>query len=274
MNPILNLKIGDFMISDLVFYDVEEKDNCLKLCNSLGISSMPNLDRKSYCSIEGGKFKNQKLVSEQHFRTYDLLFDKKTVQKFKLSEHNVLFVLNEYDEIVGVIHFSDYNSDKMYLHFYKYMMLFEKNLRKFLKSRGHRNAHFIDYIKEKLPKQYNVYFPKDYPEKCVKMDKRIQKLDDFEAFNLSDVMNFANAKEKTGIKDEVKDIRNWAAHFSSAVGFESDIDGKILYKIEDLESFIINLDAFCSAYKTIEMKLLQQTNTEKIQKMIKQYGKN
>ncbi|MBL7816997.1 MAG: hypothetical protein JNL70_18380 [Saprospiraceae bacterium] len=270
MNPILNLTIGDIMVTDLIYYDKDIKDTCLEFCKKLGISSMPSLDRKSYFSIENGRFREQKLDSEEHyFRTNDLLFDKETIKKFKKDKDNVLFVLNQKNQIIGVVHISDYNNDKMYLHFYQYLMLFEKNLRNFLKSQGYKNDDFINYMKEKLPPNYNSYFPEDDTEKCQKMKEKIQKLGIFEAFLLSDLMVFSNAKEKTKFRDEVKDFRNWIGHFKSAIGFELTQEMQILYDINSLDVFVEQVEAFCDAYEKIELRFLQRTNKEK---MIKHYG--
>jgi hypothetical protein len=127
--------VTDIMTSDLVYFDEAIEEECEEFCKERNISYLPTLDRQRVQKYEDGEFKQReaKLVRNQSVEPDKYIFSRTLFASFQ--KHEVLFI-SEDSNIVGVIHFSDYNSEEVYSYLYNQIYSLETKLRKLLVKNG------------------------------------------------------------------------------------------------------------------------------------------
>lgn len=127
--------VGDIMTSELVYFDEAIEEECEKFCEKRNLSYLPTLDRQRVQKYEDGEFKPReaRLVRNQSVEPDKYIFSRDLYNFFQA--HEVLFISKD-SNIVGVIHFSDYNSEKVYSYLYNQIYSLETKLRKLIVKNG------------------------------------------------------------------------------------------------------------------------------------------
>jgi hypothetical protein len=121
------LSFNEIMTSQIVFYDDSFKKECAEYCRERNITYVPSLDNFNiYYRLADGEFQENRIDESQKFNVDDDIFGNSVVEKFEA--HHVLFVF-EKNELVGVVHFSDYNRNPVFIYTYSLLLAFEKGLR-------------------------------------------------------------------------------------------------------------------------------------------------
>jgi hypothetical protein len=220
---------------DLTFYSEEHKETCERICELLGIDIFPDIDGKSYWFIKDGSFQKEPISEKQKVNSNSRVFDSEVLANLNAAPSNILFVF-EKDQLVGILHFSDYDSLNIFSSLYDKFYYIESTLRSLLKNLGESNISIRDYYQDRqsegLYKKAQSALDKDLP--------------DFHSFDFSDLINMScstkliklNTVEKIGLKSlfkeyrsrnqaeqkninacrEITDLRNTVMHFKSPSG--------------------------------------------------------
>ena len=239
----IKLSFGKIMTSDVVFYDDSFEAECAKYCRKRNITYLPSLDDFDLCyRFFDNKFQEERIDESQKVSVDDDIFDKSVVEKFEA--HQVLFVF-EKKELVGVVHFSDYNRNSVFIYTYSLLLAFEKGLRELLICSRLGNEEMMEFFKGN--QENNDYYKKQfeyYSDPKIKED--MKELETFQAFYLKDLIGLTNSKKILKISESVNnDIRNIVMHAKNPVRHED-------YEVAD---FIYNIESFKKFFESI--KLLQ-----------------
>jgi len=144
---IERVRIADIMTpaDEVIFYDPAMEDECVKFCKNRNIEYLPSLEdpnNKAYCRSEKGFFDDSLKIDVN----LDA-FSEQALSKFK--QNKVLFVYN-YGEFCGIIHFSDYNNDKIKVYIYSIILLYETSLRKILRINNVKDLRNMDFVSNVL----------------------------------------------------------------------------------------------------------------------------
>lgn len=122
---------GQIMTEELVFYDENFLEKCSNFCERRNVDYLPGVDGESVFEFSEDGFKERCLEKnkDQLVRPTKRIFSPGIVEKF--DEFKVLFIYED-REIVGVVHFSDYNRKPVYLYLYDRIYELETSIRKLL----------------------------------------------------------------------------------------------------------------------------------------------
>lgn len=270
--------ISQIYTKKLFFYDSEDIEKSRNFCQDLGITYLPDKDRKSYYELVKDKFETRVLIPEEHFNLNDLLFDEKTLDKFENGNPvNVLFVVDD-GRIKGVVHIVDYNRKFIFFEFYKLLFTYEKMVRKLLELSGEDNDSFLNYLKQKSEKEQAQVKKKEtfwtglyincIGDKASEIERRKDarlKLGPFQDFYLHDLLVFCNSKRilKITNQDSLTRIRNRIAHSVDIIKLEKGPIGRALYDCSGLTEFRKDACRFFQNYEILEDKLYKVKSEKK-----------
>lgn len=247
----LKLTFSDIMQDKILYFDEDVVEACHNICDELRIDNMPSYDSKHYYERQDGVFKKYIIEDVQKVNANESIFKDELIEKFSVNKHNVLFVFDS-NIIKGIVHFSDYNIEKVIQTIQDDVLKFEKNLRKLLYLKGFRNNDIINYLKIKLKKNYN----EGLEFKINKLDEnkdKMNSLGEFQMFYLFDLLLFSGSSTSGPafvIKNRkingvykginiINDLRNNVMHAKNPVALN---ENKV-YSLNTLHDFFISLNA-------------------------------
>lgn len=246
MNNTLNeseiqtkLSFGKIMTSDVVFYDGSFEAECIKYCQKRNITYLPSLDNFDSCyRFVDSKFQEERIDESQKVSVDNDIFGNSVVEKFEA--HQVLFVF-EKNELVGVVHFCDYNRNPVSIYIYSLLLAFEKGLRELLIQNGLGNEDMIKFRHSKIKEE-------------------MKELEPFQTFYLKDLIKLANSKKILNISESVNnDIRNVVMHAKNPVRHEDYEAADFIYNIESFKKFF-------ESFKLFQPELRRVINKNRIKK--------
>ncbi|MWW23146.1 hypothetical protein [Algibacter lectus] len=257
--------ISDIYVKDLMFYNENDIPNLIKFCKNNNITCLPGRDRKSCYKLIGHEFKSAKLSPDLVCNPTDLLFDSKTLDKFKSGNHDeVLFVI-EKKTIKGVVHVTDYNNSFINFETYKLVYQFENLIRKYLIKKNETNDSLISWMKEEgqnnshFEKRYKECMPDDYSKKEMEKNRRLN-FNPFQTFFLNDLLyfliskNYLSSKFNVNSVESIKIVRNWVAHNKDLAHLK--FGGQFpIYQIKELERFVKHINIFFERYEELDFSL-------------------
>jgi hypothetical protein len=267
----LKLTFENIMQPEILFYDKKMEAACFDICGHLKIDNMPAINGKNYYELHNKQFKKKTIGNVHKLYLDDSVFSPALLKKFRVNNHNVLFVFEE-NVLRGVVHISDYNRNNVLESVQDDLLAFERKLRQLILLNGFKNEDMQDFFlqmknssKDKNEKNY-------YARKIKSYDYRINEINNFGQFQLfefSDLMNFAensfskvvhqindysiNGKQKTG-KEILRELRNLVMHGKNPVTKENE---KLIYSIRSLQGFMESLLVLRIEYGAVINKIRQ-----------------
>ncbi len=222
------VRIADIMTpaNKVIFYDPAMEDECVKFCKNRNIEYLPSLEdpnNRVYFKDKNGYFEEM-IIDESLKIDVNLdVFSEQALSKFK--KNNVLFVYN-YGEFCGVIHFSNYNSDKIKLNIYSMILIYETSLREILN---------INKIQDKKDRKFEKHF--------------IGEL-------IDDISKNEEIKMKINNKDILREFRNSIMHFHTTIKNKGENSEEFIYREEDFLSFMKNINILMYEIRRVQTYLL------------------
>jgi len=250
--------IGDIMTSEVIFYDPDYENKLKEFCKERNITYLPSLECDDKCyKLEKDKFKELDINSYQKVSVNDYIFDDTILEKFR--KNHVLFVFDK-NQLVGIIHFSDYNRNPVYVFLYQLILDFEKKLRNLLINSGLTNEDMIEFFNSKKndDKYYADKFKK-YTEREKK--KEMKQLKPFQVFYLEDLIALINHHKILKLSGKVRKVRNRIMHFVNPVKYRNYEKATLIYDFKSFEEFFKEVKIFFNQHKKVTNKL----NLERMQ---------
>lgn len=237
------LSFDKIMTSDVIFYDDSFEAECAKFCQERYITYLPSLDNFDICyTFVDSKFQDERIDSRQKVSVDDDIFDKSIVEKFEA--HQVLFVF-EKNELVGVVHFCDYNRNQVSIYIYSLLLAFEKGLRELLIHNGLHNEDMIEFLHSRIKDE-------------------MKELEPFQTFYLMNLIKLTNSKKILKLSESVNDIRNIVMHAKNPVKHKDYEVAGLIYNIESFKNFFKSIKLLQSELRKVTnknnyIKLMEKT---------------
>ncbi|MFB6241215.1 MAG: hypothetical protein ABEJ36_00235 [Candidatus Nanosalina sp.] len=234
--------VSQIMTSDLVYFDPVIESKCEKFCEERNISYLPTLDRQRVQKYEDGEFKSRgaRLVRNQSVEPDKYIFSRDLFKLFKY--HEVVFIAKD-SNIVGVIHFSDYNSKKVYSYLYKQIYELEIKLRELIVKNG---------IHEK------------YEWENHELDTEERKRDYLEETRLYELLDAAEKYEEdiqlgieyeNGTGEAVNKLRRQVMHGKQFVENENRNEQPLNFTQESFETFFKRVEKMDRLHRQVSSRL-------------------
>jgi hypothetical protein len=221
------VRFKDIMTKNLVYYDSEYKDHCTEFCKARNIQYLPEISNPSSCMKLGdkGSWQQFKIKPSQYVYPQDAIFRRGMDTLFK--KHEVLFVRDVNNALLGVVHFSDYNRPIVYNEAYQALYKLERGLLHLIvRYGGQTRQDLLKYVmsnkrlaKKKIIKEYIRKESNASPDEL----KAFLQPNDFRKLNftLIEFMDFVNEirllEFKPGPAWKITNLRNKVAHSEDLV---------------------------------------------------------
>lgn len=256
--------ISDICVTDLFFYDENKKNDLVKFCRGYKISYLPDRDRNSCWELTDSDFKHiESIPANFSCSPTDLIFDNKTIEKFKQGNQDEVMFVVENNMIKGVVHIVDYNNPDIYVELYRMLLKFEQNLRKLLIENGYKNEDILEWFDMKGRKETTSNARKHFKHKVnyyngdEEKKKRINA-NPFQTFLLSELLYFIIDFQLVEISEDdeekIRELRNWIAHSKDVTTIRPNLEHPV-YNIKGLKSFIDLVKSFFNSYDVLELNL-------------------
>lgn len=249
--------ISQISTKDLRFYDPDDIAGSMDFCVKLGITYLPDRNRKQFYELVDKSFVLRQLSEVEQCNPWDLIFSEDTLAKFrKNNSDNVLFV-TENNRIKGVVHIVDYNREFVFTEFYRLIFNFETMLREYLFASGVNNSNIIEFFKQKSDQAKGNSFWKRKHNEFIsgKSKEKLQEsLGPLQIFYLSDLLNYylnLNMIAEVEMKSIIR-IRNKIAHSVDIISQRRDDNAEKLYNFKGLEQFVKDAVTFFACYEFLE----------------------
>lgn len=143
--------IAEIMVKHILYFDPEYSTDWERICENEDIDLLPSFDLKTlHClNMQSKQFEAKPLTYRMKVAPTDTIFGEEVVEK--ILENQLLFVFDD-GVGMGVVHFSDYNQDKVLVFLYQTILEFEKDLRKMLEIRGVTREDVFESISDEAKK--------------------------------------------------------------------------------------------------------------------------
>lgn len=261
--------ISQIYVKDLKFFDDKNIDELRAFCKQNGFTFLPSRNRNSVYKLIDNNFTEIPLSKDLICNPYDRLFDRDTLSKFEINNHDEVLFVTEKNKIKGVVHIVDYNNEMIFFEFYKLIYRFEKNLRKFLIQKNENNDSIIDWFKYQsengIIESQKLYWNKRYldclPENNDEREKMANKrnnCDQLQTFYLNDLLYFTlekkylNSVSTKKIIIKITNVRNWISHNNDLISRTNNKLESPIYNIDNLKTFISSTNTFFDVYEELE----------------------
>jgi len=235
-----SIRIADIQTSEIKYYDELYEDICFKFCNERNIDCLPSLEDSNTVYVKGEKdkkFKIEEIKENRIVNQFEHIFSPNLLGKF--SDNHLLLAHNN-SELVGVIHFSDYNKPVVMTYLYSQIASYERILRNHLYVRKFQNSDIIDYFKWKKDKAKRDN-DKDFYSRKINKYKRnateVEKSSPFQSFYLTELIGFLNHKGSKLNHNNVTELRNMIMHARDLVSLEDWNTRDFIYDFESFKKF-------------------------------------
>jgi hypothetical protein len=253
--------ISQICTKDLRFYNPDDVAGSKTYCQRLGITYLPDRNRRQCYELLDDKFVVRQLHEIEQCNPYDLIFSEATLAKFqKRNTDDVLFVTED-QRIKGVVHIVDYNREFIFTEFYKLIFGFETMLREYLISKGVNNRIILDYYTQKASGESSGKFWKNRISQIVgnkeSFGLKQSSMGPLQIFYLSDLLNYYLMMGEINEvhKRSIIDIRNRIAHSVDIISQEKNEGAEHLYDFKGLKKFVSDALNFFENYDNLEEKV-------------------
>lgn len=251
------LCFSNIMTRNVRFYEDGTADENREFCKDKNLTYLPSRDGKLRYSLDGDRstFKKEDITSEYNVTADEVIFSTEIRDKFK--KNDILFVYKE-EKIVGVVHYSDYNSLIVYLYLYSKIMIFEETLRKYFDAKGVSNQDVIDYFTDKIKtcnhKETDYFCSRITYFK--KQEEKMRELKPFQIFAITDLIRYANSQFKLEIGNKkISDLRNNIMHFRILVRYDTNDDSEFIYDYKTFEELLENMRYLDKQQEILEQQI-------------------
>jgi len=150
-----------------------------------------------------------------------------------------LFLISN-DKLKGIVHYSDYNRESVYIYLYSQILNFEKSLRGLLVKNGLRNKDMIKYFKEKI-QNGPAKDKKTYREKVKEINNNsLKSFSEFQLFYLLDLIFLLGHHRIATIDQGVNNLRKYVMHSKDFIEHKDSEEMPSLYRFASFKK-IFNL---------------------------------
>lgn len=242
--------------NDLLYFDPEFEELCLKFCKERNIDCLPDLDDplKFYRRTEHGFIKDD-VAQERRVSGQDDIF---AIGMLELFRANHLLFVYENDKLTGVVHFSDYNKNEVDAYLFGLLSSFERSVRRFLKLHGLKNQDMLNFFESKVEKANNKtdkdFFLRKIADYQNKQEQN-EKLTVFECFYLLDLIGLVNHHKIISISEDANKLRNTIMHAKELVNKDDASQGDFIYNFSSFEIFFKQVSKSLVDYKRVNNKI-------------------
>lgn len=258
------LLIRDIMTTEILFYDKSVENECIKFCEKRDINCLPSLDDSIKTLYRYNK-NTRKFVHEKiddnttHFLSGgEYIFDKQTLERFK-TDHIQFIIYGS--ELIGIMHFSDYNKPEVSVYLYKLLNDYEQKIRELLKSCGYTNQDMIDFFKmeaERSPEEDSRHY---YKKKLDNINTEyLTRFPDFHKFNFKELLELLKHKSEFELNLSVYKLRNSVMHINEFVIRKNQNVDDLNYDLRSFKEFSKLVIKFINDYKKISNYLILKSN--------------
>jgi hypothetical protein len=242
-NEVEEPELQDIMTANIEYFECNSLEEAKNYCKERDITYLPSKKKKLKVhkfNKEPGDFTEIDIQESQKISPYKKIFDKDCVELFK--ENPVLFIY-EQDELKGIVHFSDYNREPVYIYLYSQILNFEKSLRKLLIRNNLRNEDMRKYFEEKC-QNGSTRDKKNYIDKLKNLNKNsLKSFSEFQLFYLSDLIDLLHhhkLKGKDGKKIKINknindNLRNCVMHSRNTIKLKDYEESVLIYNFDSFE---------------------------------------
>ena len=247
------LTVGDIMVTNMLFYDSAREDACRKVCEKLFIDYLPAVDGQRNHELTESGFQPREITERYRLDIHHQILHPDMPDCFADNRNNVLFVY-EGNVLRGVTHISDYNQNIVIQALQDDLLVFERNLRLWLRLNEFTNDSMVEFFCYKRDKSkdgsYNQRF---WDEKYIRFSQKVRAMKElrpFQLFDFSDLLYLANSSftekifsfpqlnEHDSKKDGVsvlRELRNMAMHGKDPVSRSNETG---LFSLDSLRTFV------------------------------------
>lgn len=236
------LTYRDIMTKEVVFYEEDYNDVFVKFCKARNINFLPAIHDSKIAfkySKSKGDFDRFNIEASLCVEASESIFKSIAIKRFKLSR--ILFV-KEFGDLVGVVHYCDYNRPPVFEEIYKKLYKLERGLLYLITEYGGKSLEDLEKFMEVNQPSGNKAH-----RLLTKQDFRDLKV------NLSDIMRFANEKQILIIRNipSINQLRNKIAHSNDLVTKEPLKKGDLKYNFEAFRNLIEGISALDTALRQV-----------------------
>jgi len=221
----------DIMTTEVAYFeDFEKEEDAKRFCEDRDITYLPLKSNNLLVrEFKNGYFFETELRDNQKIVPTKKIFEKDVLELFE--KNRVLFVFGN-GKLEGIVHYSDYNREPVYIYLYSQILNFEKSLREILVKNGLKNEDMIEYFKRKASEGESNFKEKlDYIEKS---RETLKSFSEFQFFYLSDLIYLLDHHGLMKIDRRANDLRNYVMHSKDFVEHK---DFRVLPSLYEFSSF-------------------------------------
>ncbi len=250
------LHFSDIQTSDLLYYDPDFKEVCLRFCQDRNIDCLPSLhDPMKYFQRNENGFIEKSVTSDRMVDCQEFVFNESSLNRFR---DNYLLFVYEGKDLTGVVHFSDYNRPAVTEFLFSQLSAYERSLRKLLLECGLKNQDMLDYFQKMVKttkKENRKLFYGRKIEEYERLRDRNEKLPDFERFYLKDLIELVNEKKIVVINEDVNELRNDIMHVHDLVTMHDAHRDDYIYNFTSFEKFFGQVRKLLLDFKRVNNKI-------------------
>ena len=242
------LTLGDISTKNIVFYDPYVKDRCVDFCQRRAITLMPDLHDPHTIwryNAESRDFKASPTPPESIADAQTPVFNANLASRFAESP---LLLIQDQNCTAGVVHFSDYNCDKIAIACFSAFREWERTARTLLNELGFSDEDFARYLENHKNERWQLIAPQ----------YRLRSSSASSAFAHADLLPFnAFLGGATGIKlkDSVTKIRNSVMHARGLVLNDPDAEHDLIFDLESFTTFFTCIQELMQSSRTLKNRL-------------------
>lgn len=230
------------------FEDIKDVKEKIKFCQDRDISTLPSKDNIHLYKLKNNIFLKTKIKQKDKLKITDFIFDNDVLSSF---ENGFIKYVYDNNDLVGILHFSDYNRKTVYIYLYGLINEFEENLRDVLIKNNYTEEDFLNYHKSKKTKE-------DYDKLIERYEKDKIKLKDFQFANLFELIIFCNSKLKLKLNDKISQLRNDVAHIRRLIKTKDKFDKEESFDYNSFKRFTHLLDELLNSNKLLDLSKNQK----------------
>jgi hypothetical protein len=235
-NEVDEPEFQDIMTTEIKYFeDFEKEEDAKKFCEDSEITYLPskinNLTVYEYIS---GHFKRNGIENNQKIKAKKKIFDKDVLKLFNKSR--VLFLISN-DKLKGIVHYSDYNREPVYIYLYSQILNFEKSLRKLLLKNDLKNGDMIKYFEEKSKNgdsETQEHF-KGKLDEITRNQDSLKSFSEFQLFYLLDLIFLLGHHRIATIDQGVNNLRSYVMHNKDFIEHKDFEEMPSLYRFSTFE---------------------------------------
>ena len=250
------ITFSDIQTSELLYYDANIANDCLRFCEDRDIDCLPSLfDPLKYFKKTNNSFFEDDVISERRVEKEEYIFNKSLLSKFQ--NYSLLFVYSQGD-LTGVVHFSDYNRPQVNLFLFDLLTSYERSLRKLLVLSGLNNQNMLDFFSHEVDtakKENTKSFYKGKADDFEKHRYRYNSLPVFEKFYLKDLMELASYQKIIKVDHCINDLRNEIMHAHDLVLMQDANRDDYIYDFKSFDKFFKQVIILLQDYKRVNNRI-------------------